>query len=153
MEGALLALVKKCHSYTNLFIEMMMPPWNSENTVWAILPLISAEEDSEHCWFHMLWWIASYYRADGDEALCRGTQPEVSHFSEHDSDWPRYWILIQSQQYHWQSKPCFIFLPYELCAMTDFHHSAFSSAEEVSGGDKGWQWEMGIHTECCFLWS
>lgn len=38
LEGVLLALVKKCHSYTNLFIEISTSPWNSENTVSAILP-------------------------------------------------------------------------------------------------------------------
>lgn len=37
-EGVLLALVKKHQSYTNLFVEIMRSPWNSEDTVSASLP-------------------------------------------------------------------------------------------------------------------
>jgi len=44
LEGVLLALVKKCHSYTNLFIEITTSAWNSENTVSAILSCVSAGE-------------------------------------------------------------------------------------------------------------
>lgn len=141
LEGVLLALVKKCHSYTNLFIEITVSPWNSENTVSAIFPGVSAGEESEHLWFRVLWWIAFCYEARQGWSTFQGNAIWSQLLF-----WTRY-ELTKILNFNWQpvvslaTEAMYIKLvPYELCGRTDCHHSALSSA---AGGCLGWTPGMG----------